>query len=183
MIRSMTGLLSPKPILKADAKTCAVLLAYFQSHSLSDFCEFDIDPAQPNTVQLLNRSYPRPVRLGDLMDAVQSFVKNANEESNAPNFLNFSGGKLDISHGTFLRPDLGETIRLTEKEVAILIFLHANKGRLVARKNLLAAVWEYAETVETHTLETHIYRLRQKIEKDPSNPTILFTQENGYRVD
>ncbi len=73
-------------------------------------------------------------------------------------------------------------IRLTEKETNILKFLYrANEG-VVARDVLLHEVWGYNAGVTTHTLETHIYRLRQKIEPDPSNARLLVTESGGYRL-
>ncbi len=75
-----------------------------------------------------------------------------------------------------------ELIRLTEKETAILKFLKRSDGNPVSRDILLEEVWGYNAAVTTHTLETHIYRLRQKIEADPSAATILLTQGGGYRL-
>ncbi|AQS85583.1 MAG: response regulator transcription factor [Acetobacter aceti] len=74
-------------------------------------------------------------------------------------------------------------IRLTEKEAAILKFLYRAGTRPVPRQVLLNEVWGYNAAVTTHTLETHIYRLRQKIEPDPSNATLLITEGGGYRLD
>ncbi|WP_144751685.1 response regulator transcription factor [Bartonella saheliensis] len=73
-------------------------------------------------------------------------------------------------------------IRLTEKEAAILKYLYSTNDQIVSRETLLEKVWGYNENIVTHTLETHIYRLRQKIEKDPSNAQILITDQNGYRL-
>ena len=72
-------------------------------------------------------------------------------------------------------------IRLTEKETNILKFLHA-AGRTVPRETLLHEVWGYNPAVTTHTLETHIYRLRRKIEENPGQAQILVTEEGGYRL-
>jgi DNA-binding response OmpR family regulator len=72
-------------------------------------------------------------------------------------------------------------IRLTEKETSILKFLY-RAGGPVGRDKLLDEVWGYNSGVTTHTLETHIYRLRQKIEPDPSNVSILLTESGGYRL-
>jgi DNA-binding response OmpR family regulator len=72
--------------------------------------------------------------------------------------------------------------RLTEKERDILLTLLAAQGGVVRRSVLLDRVWGYASGVETHTLETHIYRLRQKIETDPARPQILLTAEDGYAL-
>ena len=72
-------------------------------------------------------------------------------------------------------------IRLTEKETNILTFLHA-AARTVPRETLLHEVWGYNPAVTTHTLETHIYRLRRKIEENPGKARILVTEEGGYRL-
>ncbi len=75
----------------------------------------------------------------------------------------------------------GKRIRLTEKETNILKFLHRS-GATVARDTLLHEVWGYNPAVTTHTLETHIYRLRQKIEINPGQAQILVTESGGYRL-
>ena len=81
-----------------------------------------------------------------------------------------------------LLTDRGSKIRLTEKETAILRYLYRAGKTPVPRETLLQEVWGYNSGVTTHTLETHIYRLRQKIEPDPSNPTLLATQAGGYKL-
>lgn len=72
-------------------------------------------------------------------------------------------------------------IRLTEKETSILKYLY-RAGRSVQRDVLLSEVWGYNAGVTTHTLETHVYRLRQKIEDDPTAAEILLTEPGGYRL-
>jgi DNA-binding response OmpR family regulator len=76
----------------------------------------------------------------------------------------------------------GEKLRLTEKETAILQYLNRAKGVVVSREELLRDVWGYNSNVTTHTLETHIYRLRQKIEEDPASARLLLTDAGGYRL-
>lgn len=73
-------------------------------------------------------------------------------------------------------------IHLTEKESAILKYLYRSGGQVVGREKLLGEVWGFNAAVTTHTLETHVYRLRQKIEKDPSQAEILVTEQGGYRL-
>ena len=73
-------------------------------------------------------------------------------------------------------------IRLTEKETNILKFLYHTSDSVVQRDTLLHEVWGYNAGVTTHTLETHIYRLRQKIEPDPRNASLLVTEGGGYRL-
>ncbi len=80
-------------------------------------------------------------------------------------------------------PVRNRRIRLTEKEAAILKFLYRSGTKPVARQILLNEVWGYNAAVTTHTLETHIYRLRQKIEPDPTNARLLVTEGGGYRLD
>jgi len=71
---------------------------------------------------------------------------------------------------------------LTDKETAILKYLYRAGDRIVGRDVLLDEVWGYNANVTTHTLETHVYRLRQKIEPDPSSAQILVTEPGGYRL-
>jgi len=73
-------------------------------------------------------------------------------------------------------------IRLTEKETNILKYLYRAGGKAVGREELLSEVWGYNSSVTTHTLETHIYRLRQKIEADPGHARLLLTESGGYRL-
>jgi DNA-binding response OmpR family regulator len=73
-------------------------------------------------------------------------------------------------------------IKLTEKEASILKFLYRAGGRPVTRDVLLDEVWGYNSGVTTHTLETHVYRLRQKIEPDPGAATLLLTEAGGYKL-
>jgi len=72
-------------------------------------------------------------------------------------------------------------VRLTEKETNILKYLYRS-GETVPRETLLHEVWGYNPSVTTHTLETHIYRLRQKIETNPAQARILITETGGYRL-
>ena len=76
----------------------------------------------------------------------------------------------------------GGKLRLTEKETAIIKFLYRAGDKVVTRDVLLEEVWGYNSGVTTHTLETHVYRLRQKIERDPSNAEILVTESGGYKL-
>jgi DNA-binding response OmpR family regulator len=85
------------------------------------------------------------------------------------------GAKLLVS-------EKGSKLKLTEKETAILRFLYRAGQRVVGREVLLAEVWGYNSNVTTHTLETHIYRLRQKIEANPSHARILVTEPGGYKL-
>jgi DNA-binding response OmpR family regulator len=81
-----------------------------------------------------------------------------------------------------LLDERGHKIRLTEKETSILKYLYWAGDRVVSRETLLREVWRYNAGITTHTLETHIYRLRQKIEKDPTKAELLVTESAGYKL-
>ncbi|HVL71281.1 MAG TPA: response regulator transcription factor [Beijerinckiaceae bacterium] len=85
------------------------------------------------------------------------------------------GAKLLVS-------EKGSKLKLTEKETAILRYLYRAGQKVVSRDILLSEVWGYNAAVTTHTLETHIYRLRQKIEPNPSHARILLTEPGGYKL-
>jgi len=89
---------------------------------------------------------------------------------------NFRPANKILEHGD------GNKIRLTDKETSILKYLYRQGPKTIGRDVLLHEVWGYNSGVTTHTLETHIYRLRQKIERDPSNARLLVTEEGGYRL-
>ncbi|MFC3124444.1 response regulator transcription factor [Pseudoroseomonas globiformis] len=74
-------------------------------------------------------------------------------------------------------------VRLTAKETEILKYLYRANGNVASRQTLLNEVWGYSSGVTTHTLETHIYRLRQKVEADPTQPRLLLTEQGGYKLD
>jgi DNA-binding response OmpR family regulator len=76
----------------------------------------------------------------------------------------------------------GKKVRLTDKETNILKYLYRAGAKVISREELLTEVWGYNAGVTTHTLETHVYRLRQKIEPDPTGPKILITEAGGYRL-
>ena len=78
--------------------------------------------------------------------------------------------------------DKAKKVRLTEKETNILKYLYRAGAKAVSREELLTEVWGYNAGVTTHTLETHVYRLRQKIESDPANAKLLLTELGGYKL-
>ena len=80
------------------------------------------------------------------------------------------------------RPDRQEGDPLTEKETAVLIYLCRAGLGVIGRDTLLGEVWNYSAGVTTHTQENHFYRLRQKLERDPTQAEILMTDPGGYRL-
>jgi DNA-binding response OmpR family regulator len=117
----------------------------------------------------------KPVRLGALLARVEEALRAAPSAAVALGGWRFDPAARVLEDGS------GRKVRLTDKETAILEHLN-HAGGVVARETLLAEVWGYSAAVTTHTLETHIYRLRRKIETDPANATLLITEPGGYRL-
>ncbi len=122
----------------------------------------------------------KPFRLGVLLARIRAQLRQHEQSENAV----FSIGPYTFkpSAKVLIDEDANQKVRLTEKEVAILKYLYRVGEKVVSREVLLDEVWGYNAEVATHTLETHIYRLRQKIESDPSNAQILITEAGGYRL-
>ncbi len=123
----------------------------------------------------------KPFRLGELLARLRAQLRVFDNSEDAV----FAVGPYMFRPAAklLLEPARNRKIRLTEKESAILKFLYRAAGRPVGRQVLLNEVWGYNSAVTTHTLETHIYRLRQKIEPDPANTRLLLTEGGGYRLD
>jgi DNA-binding response OmpR family regulator len=123
----------------------------------------------------------KPFRLAELLARLRAQLRMFENSEDAV----FSIGPYTFRPSAKLlqEPQRNRRIRLTEKEAAILKFLYRAGTQPVARQVLLNEVWGYNAAVTTHTLETHIYRLRQKIEPDPTNARLLLTEGGGYRLD
>ena len=123
----------------------------------------------------------KPFRLGVLLARLRAHIRQHERSDDAV----FSIGPYVFQPGNKLLVLAGnekKKVRLTDKETAILKFLYRAGDKVVSREVLLDEVWGYNAGVTTHTLETHVYRLRQKIEHDPSNARILITEPGGYRL-
>ncbi len=121
----------------------------------------------------------KPFRLNELLARLRAQLRTFESSEDAV----FTIGPYEFRPGTRqLQDGSGRRVRLTDKETAILKFLYRAAGQPVARQILLNEVWGYNAAVTTHTLETHIYRLRQKIEPDPSVARLLLTENGGYRL-
>jgi DNA-binding response OmpR family regulator len=123
----------------------------------------------------------KPFRLAELLARLRAQMRIFENSEDAV----FSIGPYLFRPSAKLLQDAvrNKRIRLTEKEAAILKFLYRAGTNAVPRQVLLNEVWGYNASVTTHTLETHIYRLRQKIEPDPANLRLLITEAGGYRLD
>lgn len=123
----------------------------------------------------------KPFRFDVLLARIRAHLRQHEQSEDAI----FSIGPFTFkpSAKLMVHDDEGYKVRLTEKETSILKYLYRSGDRAVGRDELLGEVWGYNAGVTTHTLETHIYRLRQKIEQIPSQARILLTEQGGYRLD
>lgn len=120
----------------------------------------------------------KPFRFAVLMARVHAHLRSHGQSEEAV----YRIGPYTFRPSAKVLLDAGDKkIRLTEKETNILKFLYRS-GETVPRETLLHEVWGYNPAVTTHTLETHIYRLRQKIETNPGQARILVTESGGYRL-
>ena len=121
----------------------------------------------------------KPFRFAVLLARIRAHLRQHEQSEDAT----FSIGRYTFRPAAKMLLDTGGgKIRLTEKETAILKYLYRAGDRIVTRDILLSEVWGYNSGVTTHTLETHIYRLRQKIERDPSHAELLVTESGGYKL-
>jgi len=122
----------------------------------------------------------KPFRLSVLLARLRAHLRQSEHSDDAV----FNIGPYTFRPGAKLLTDASgrRKVRLTEKETAILKYLYRAGDRAIGRDMLLGEVWGYNAGVTTHTLETHVYRLRQKIERDPTRAEILVTEPGGYRL-
>jgi len=123
----------------------------------------------------------KPFRLGVLLARLRAHIRQHERSDDA--VFTIGPYTFQPANKLLMREADQRKVRLTDKETAILKFLYRAGDKVVSRDVLLDEVWGYNASVTTHTLETHVYRLRQKIEPDPSNAAILITEPGGYRLE
>ena len=137
---------------------------------------------KPSVIQqfLLNKTIAKPFKMSRLTDEIDGLLAERGDKLMVPKRI---GKYLFLEDESLLvGPDDSKRIRLTEKETAILRRLSEANGESVNRKTLLEEVWGYKAGIDSHTLETHIYRLRKKIEELGSNGSFLKTSREGYKL-
>lgn len=122
----------------------------------------------------------KPFHLGVLLARIRAQIRQHERSDDA--VLMIGPFAFQTANKLLLNNETNEKTRLTDKETALLKYLYRAGGRVVDRDVLLGEVWGYNAAVDTHTVETHIYRLRQKIERDPSKAEILVSEPGGYRL-
>lgn len=113
-----------------------------------------------------------PLRLAHVVQRLKEMAAQARH-------LELGDYQLDLVQRVWHDP-AGRVSDLTEKEVSLLHYLATIHPQAASREDLLRDVWKYADGADTHTVETHLYRLRQKIEQNPGDPTIVVSTKQGY---
>jgi DNA-binding response OmpR family regulator len=128
---------------------------------------------------LVAESFPKPLRLGHLLARLQFHLQAARR---APiTVLAFGSWRLESHLRQITHSKSGAVVRLTEKETSLLDYL-GQSASSVSREELLAAIWGYDARIDTHTLETHIYRLRRKLDPGGEGPSIIVSEQGAYRL-
>lgn len=164
-------------VLQGGAFTPLVLASPDMPAMVTLVCGGDAPVPNGPCVQL-GRDIPTPARLMDILNALE---RAATHTLDTAIILTWAGWALSMQNSTLTNTNNIATA-LTDIEARFLYILFTAQGESVARDDLLARVWHYRADVETHTVETHVYRLRQKIEDTPNTPRFLLTTETGYRL-
>ncbi|MBR6409399.1 MAG: response regulator transcription factor [Alphaproteobacteria bacterium] len=186
---------------------CAQILAHAQGYACNETLKPDIVvlDEQYQLLDSLQEKYERvPVfvllKKGDKKREETPFIKYVSKPFSLSVFLNliqsaihfilssdagvltFNGYELSAFEKEIKNLKTGEKIKLTEREVSMLLYLYKTKDKPISKTEFLEEVWGYSPDVSTHTIETHIYRLRQKVEKDKNWPELISTENGGYKL-
>lgn len=140
---------------------------------------FLIGDAEVADVELFTETFRKPLRLGHLLARLRLHSDTASRLRNIP--LVFGPYRLEAHNRQIIVSPQNDVIRLTEKETALLEYL-GQSDHPVGRDELLAAIWGYDNTIETHTLETHIYQLRRKLDPGNTGENWLLNEQGAYRL-
>ena len=136
----------------------------------------DNEFALNSRVKLLSK----PFVLSEFIDNLHASINLY--ENSRDGYIEFNHYILRPINKDILNNKTAHTTKLTEKEVAILKYLYQNQDHIVDKEELLKNVWGYSPDVSTHTIETHIYRLRQKVEQPKDTTPIILTVDGGYKL-
>ena len=142
------------------------------------------DEVKKEDISNLNRIFEKeiilekPFRLITLLSHMNDIIRKDNKK--IPQY--HIGNLIFSEEGRYIENQDGIKTPLTEKETKILKYFFQKKGHIISRKKFLEKIWGYGHDITTHTLETHIYRLRQKIEKNTHLSHIIQTTEQGYKM-
>ena len=133
-----------------------------------------------NSSTELNHIFYKPFSLDSFLNELKSCINFY--ENSADGYMRFNEYVLKPIKKEIYNQRNSETIKLTEKEVAIIKYLYKAQDRIVSKNELLQEVWGYSPDVSTHTIETHVYRLRQKVEHEDLSAQLIITLDGGYQL-
>lgn len=122
----------------------------------------------------------KPIVLTSLLNQIQTKINVF--ENSKDGYLSFSDYELHPAEKEIVNNKTGHVSKLTEREVNLIQYLYKSQGKIVSKEELLQNVWEYSTEVTTHTIETHIYRLRKKVEQSAEDAQLIFAEEGGYKL-
>ena len=128
----------------------------------------------------LNITVAKPLQLDAFLNQLRAGSNLL--DNSADGYLHFNRYELRPVAREILNLRNNEIVKLTEKEVAIIKYLYKARDKIVAKNELLQEVWGYSPDVSTHTIETHIYRLRQKVEHENPEAQLIMTEDGGYKL-
>jgi DNA-binding response OmpR family regulator len=167
-----------------DADGCDLCVEFRQSRHSMPILMLTGANAEADVVRGLsagaNDYIAKPFRINEVLARLRAQLRNFDNSDHA--VITIGPYQFRPSAKLLHDPVRNLKLRLTGKECAILKFLHRLGGKTAAREMLLSEVWGYNNAVSTHTLETHMYRLRQKIEANPARPDLLLTTTGGYKM-
>lgn len=125
----------------------------------------------------------KPFAPGELLAQVRALLRLVESREGPGDEQPLTCGPLQLWPAQRRMTVQGKEVELTPKEYELLAYLMQRPGQAVGRETLLRQVWGYDEVVDSRAVDTHISRLRAKIEADPSAPTLLQTVRGfGYRL-
>ncbi len=175
-------------VLLVKSEDTALAIAVIDNNNVRDIEALSHDVSmivvKPNNVDIDHSAFEKifetPLRLGQLVEYARKLIAQKEQHKKlAP--IRFGDDIFFDPRTYFLNHKTDKKhILLTKKEAEIILFLSKNVDKSVSRQDMLDEVWGYASTVETHTLETHIYRLRQKLKNEFGLDDFLVTNDEGY---
>lgn len=139
------------------------------------------DTASDTSASVPSFTIALPIRIGHIADTLAA-IRRSNAQTVCADVRTWHGLKLDPVEKHITDMNTDASARLTDKEIALLAVLIDASGTAIPKQRILETVWGYADGVTTHTLETHVYRLRRKLSDAGITPDLIKTDEEGYRI-
>lgn len=140
---------------------------------------FTVGDVPQDWKDIVTESFSKPLRLGHIISRLQFFLKTVSRVNSVPQ--HFGQYRFEPQNRQVVIEETGDVIRLTEKETALLEQL-ASADDALTREELLASIWGYGAGIDTHTLETHIYQLRRKLDPKETGSNWLINEQGAYRL-